>query len=73
MVTVTAAHPPGPPVDHADAALIVERIRSYWRKRGWRVFLSDAGRWWATTTRTRTDAIEADTYTELVSKLGRAQ
>lgn len=69
----------------AIARHVVARVRSGWRAEGWRIFLSDAGRWWATTT-TRpvvlgssywepkhtvmcADAIDADTYTELASKL----
>lgn len=69
----------------AIARHVKARIRSAHRQDGWRVFLSDRGRWWATTTTLPVampetywqprhtvmgkDAIDADTYTELAAKL----
>jgi hypothetical protein len=65
-------------------ATIVQAVRGYWAQRGWRIFLSDKERWWATTTRRpvligtdwtprhtvlAADAVDADTYTELAAAI----
>jgi hypothetical protein len=72
----------------AIARHVVREIRSSWRQEGWRIFLSDKGRWWATTTTKpitlgsryweprhtvmATDAVDADEYTELAARLDLA-
>jgi hypothetical protein len=69
----------------AIARHVVGQLRSSWREAGWRIFLSDTGRWWATTTKRpivvgssyweprhtvmATDALDADEYTELAARL----
>ena len=61
----------------AELAELAE-ARRHWAALGWRVFLSDRRRWWATTTRRPVgrygaefapDAVDADTYAELAAKL----
>ena len=68
------------------ARTVVTCLRLHWAARGWRIFVSDRGRWWATTTARPVlsyrkgltivgcpDAVDADEYTELASKLDRGQ
>jgi hypothetical protein len=75
--------PRRPLAEPAIARTVATCLRLHWAARGWRIFLSDHGRWWATTTSRQVlgwrqgltfigcpDAVDADEYLELAGKLG---
>lgn len=68
----------------ATARFVAGRFRSHYASKGWRVFLSDRGRWWATTSTREAvdykrgmtlalvpDAVDADDASGLASELDR--